>query len=306
MYAISLLYRNLICLLFFLWITSFGWAQKSDIAPDYNNSLLWEISGNGLAHKSFVFGTIHLIPQEKYLWTEAMEAAFQASDQIVFELDIEQMSDPSTMMGMMKYIFMSNDTTLSDLLSDEEYELVNTHFKKMGMPLFLFERMKPFFLTVFLSEDMAKGNLQDGSLLSYEMVLNGKAKESNKPTSGLETIEFQASIFDKIPYREQAQMLIAGLQEDSDNEPQLDQLVQYYLEQNITELGKMITEQSASSPSGWEDDLLITRNINWIQLMKPMMRESTVFFAVGAGHLPGEKGVLQLLRKEGYTLRPIR
>ena len=306
MYHISFLLKSFLLPLAFL-LVSFGCSgQSQETINPVQNSLLWEVSGNGLTKKSYVFGTIHLIPQEKYLWTDVMEAAFRKSDQVYFELDIEQMADPMAMMGMMKYIFMSNDTTLSDLLTEEEYALVDSHFKKLGMPLFLFERMKPFFLTVFLSEDMAKGNLQDGSLLSYEMVLNDKAKQEAKPTSGLETIEFQASIFDKIPYREQAQMLISALQEDATNEPQMDQLVQFYLDQNISALGKMIAEQSSSSPAGWEDDLLNRRNSNWIQQMKPLMQSSSVFFAVGAGHLPGEKGVLQLLMKEGYTVTPLR
>lgn len=280
--------------------------QVSKYEP-LDNSLLWEISGKDLKKPSYLFGTIHMIPEHMFFWTPAMEKYFSMAEEVVFELDVNEMNDMGNMMGMMQHLFMQNDTTLSDLLTVEEYALVSGHFQKMGLPLFLFEKMKPFFLTVFLSEDLSKGSLEDGALKSYEIELNNKAVSAGKPTSGLETIEFQASMFDKIPYTDQAKMLIQMLESDEkSDDSQMDVMLSMYTQQEIEKLGSMINDQSDDSGLDWQEDLLFMRNRNWIDLMVPMMKEKSVFFAVGAGHLPGEAGVLHLLRKRGYIIKPLK
>jgi len=271
------------------------------------NSLLWEVTGKDLKKASYVFGTIHMIPEEQFFWTPAMNKYFHMAEEVVFELDVNEMNDLGKMMGMMQYLFMQNDTTLSDLLTQNEYALVSARFEKMGLPLFLFEKMKPFFLTVFLSEDLASGSLQDGRLKSYEMELNNMATAAGIPTSGLETIAFQASMFDKISYKDQAKMLVQMLESDEEQEDsQMDIMILRYTQQEIEGLGDLINAQSDESDLDWQEDLLFRRNSNWIDLMVPMMKDKSVFFAVGAGHLPGEKGVLHLLRKNGYTIKPLK
>jgi uncharacterized protein len=272
-----------------------------------DNSLLWEISGQGLGQSSFLFGTIHLIPEDKYFWTEKMDEAFFSSEEVVFELNMEEMTDMSMMMSIMDNLLMSGDTSLSDLLSDEEYGMVKAHFDKLGLPLFMFKRMKPFFLTVFLSEDFAKGSLQDGSLKSYEMELAQMAKNQGKLVDGLETVEFQAKAFDAIPYKVQAQMLVSSLknEDESSGKGELDTMIELYTQQNIQQLGEMMS-QTGEDFSEFEEILLNSRNRAWIDVMIEKMNSHKVFFAVGAGHLPGREGVIQLLRNRGYTVKPVK
>lgn len=293
-----------------LLLTSCSGSKKAQNAvyQPLENSLLWEISGKDLKKPSYLFGTIHMIPADQFFWTDPMKKAFAASEEVVFELDMNEMSDMSKMMGMMQHLFMQNDTTLADLLTKNEYDQVAEHFQTMGLPIMLFERMKPFFLTVFLSEDFAKGSIQDGTLKSYEFELNEMAINQNKTTSGLETIEFQASMFDKIPYKTQAKMLMETLNSDQESEgdTQLDQMVRLYTQQDVEGLNTLIHQSESEGSGDWEEDLLYTRNSSWIGLMGPLMKEKPTFFAVGAGHLPGDKGVIHLLRKQGYKVKPIK
>lgn len=287
---------------------SAGKKAQNAVYQPLDNSLLWEISGKDLKKPSYLFGTIHMIPADQFFWTDPMKKAFADSEEIVFELDMNEMNDMSKIMGMMQHLFMQNDTTLADLLTKNEYDQVAEHFKTMGLPIMLFERMKPFFLTVFLSEDFAKGSIQDGTLKSYEFELNEMAINQNKTTSGLETIEFQASMFDKIPYKTQAKMLMETLNSDQESEgdTQLDQMVRLYTQQDIEGLNTLIHSSEGGEDSNWEENLLYIRNTNWIGLMAPLMKDKSTFFAVGAGHLPGDKGVIHLLRKEGYKVKPIK
>lgn len=268
------------------------------------NSLLWKIDGNGLATPSYLYGTIHIINAEDYFLPEGTLAAIGSTKKMVFEIDMNEMSDISAMMGLMNKAFMKDNKTLKDLLSEEDYDLVDAHFKKMGLPLMMLERMKPMFLTVFASGDMDPMGLQSGSMKSYEMEFLDMAKSANMPVAGLETIEFQMSVFDSIPYEAQAQMLVETIKQGDTGSSDFDHMIQMYKDQKINDMVSMISDEGEQL-SDYEDVLLVKRNEAWISGMKTMMKEMPTFFAVGAGHLAGDKGVINLLKKEGYTLTPI-
>ncbi len=267
------------------------------------NSLLWEISGNGLAESSYLFGTIHIINKEDYFLPEGTLSAIDQSSDVVFEIDMTEMNDISKVMPLMQKAFMENDLTLKDLLSEEEYALVNDHFQGMGLPLMFMERIKPMFLTVFASGDINPGDLQSGEVKSYEMEFAEMAQESNKTIGGLETIEYQISIFDSIPYTEQAQMLVESIQSSDLGDDQFKELVDLYKQQNVAQLYEMM--KGDESINEHEDVLLIQRNKNWIPVMSERMASTKTFFAVGAGHLGGPMGVINLLQEAGYTVKPM-
>ncbi len=199
---------------------------------------------------------------------------------------------------------MSDGKTLKDLITNEDYKLVDAHFSKLGLPLMMLERMKPMFLTVFASGDMDPTGLQNGNMKSYEMEFMEIAKSSNKSMAGLETIEFQMSVFDSIPYSAQAEMLVETIKNGDQGGNEMKEMVEMYKAQNINAMISMITDEGEQL-SEYEDILLSKRNKAWISGMNTMMVEMPTFFAVGAGHLAGPKGVINLLVKEGFTLTPI-
>lgn len=267
-------------------------------------ALLWEIAGNGLQLSSFLFGTIHIISEEDFFFPDGTLSAIDQSANLVFEIDMEEMSDLSNLMPIMQKAFMEDGMTLKDLLSTEDYGIVEDHFEQIGLPLFLLERIKPMFLTVFASGDISPTDLQSGKLKSYEMEFTEIAKTSNKDIGGLETIDFQISLFDSIPLDDQAMMLIEAIKSSDTGNDQFREIVKIYKNQDIDAMYKMMKTDEGISE--YEDILLFERNMNWIPKMKEMMGEKRTFFAVGAGHLAGPKGVIQLLRNEGYTVKPVR
>ena len=277
---------------------------EKEVYKPLTNALLWKIEGNGITQPSYLYGTIHLIDSDAYFLPTGTLAAMDNTKKMVFEIDMNEMNDMSNMMSIMNKAFMNDGKTLKDLLSDEDYKIVDAHFAKIGMPLMMLERMKPMFLTVFASGDMDPSGLQNGSMKSYEMEFMEIAKSSNKPMAGLETIEFQMSVFDSIPYQAQADMLIETIKAGDSGSDQMKEMVEMYKAQNINAMISMITDEDEQL-SDYEDVLLSKRNKAWISGMKTMMSEMPTFFAVGAGHLAGEQGVINLLKKEGYTLTPI-
>jgi uncharacterized protein YbaP (TraB family) len=246
-----------------------------------------------------------MIEKEAYFFTDEMENALKATQELVLEIDLEDAMDLGSQIGLLQKALMRNDTTLKDLLTDDEYDSVKDHFEKMGIPFFLFERVKPMFLTIFASEDMfSGGGLNMDEVKSYELELIEKAKLQNKPVDGLETVEYQMSIFDSIPYKAQAQMLVASLSFDEEGEGVMDTLIYYYKQQDLGKLDELLNSDPTTKE--YRRVLLDNRNANWIPIISQKILDKPTFFAVGAGHLGGESGVINLLMKKGLRLTPIK
>lgn len=301
--------------LVFTGIALFAQPVDNKFTPtEEENNLLWEISGKGLAAPSYLYGTIHMIPAESYFLTEATEVAFDKSTRVAFEIDTEEMTNPAAMMGLLSKMYMNNDTTLADLLSEEDYKTVSTHFEEMGMPMMFMGKIKPMFLTILAGEDMKPGEnpmsmMGGDGMKSYELELTERAKVGEKPIVGLETAEFQMSLFDSIPYTAQAKMLLETIRSEAEDEGEevnaMDRMIELYTTQDIVGMQSMMSDDPAGI-GGYEELLLLKRNRKWIPVMEELMTQETVFFAVGAGHLAGDEGVIALLRKAGYTMTPVK
>lgn len=274
---------------FLLLIASFAHSQSS---------LLWKIEGKNLKKPSYLFGTIHVIPQKDYFEPKGMMESLEKSDLFVGELNL---TDSSAIgMEMMTNMAMKNDTTLEMLLSPKEYKKLDSFFvSKMGMGLELFKSFKPILLSTMLLP-LTSGE----EVTSYEMELLKKANQKGIPMAGLESVSEQMSFIDKLPYTYQAKELMKVM--DGDNkDDDFAVLIEAYKSQNIEILAEEIKKQTQSSLA-MEGILLNDRNKNWISKIEDLINKQSCFFAVGAGHLGGKEGVINLLKQKGYKLSPIR
>lgn len=301
--------KNIIGIILTVFVLIGTSCKTTDKYMDYSknskleNSLLWKIEGKDLTKPSYLYGTIHMIDAKDYFLPDGTLSAIDATDRMVFEIDMNDMSDMGSIMGIMSKAFMKDGKSLKDLLNDEDYKVVSDHFAKIGMPLMMLERLKPMFLTVFAYGDMDPQGMKNGSIKSYEMEFFEMAKNMNKDVGGLETIEFQMGVFDEIPYKDQADMLVETIKSSDTGSDQFELMTKLYRTQDITGMISMMGEDQ--SMADHEDVLLSKRNKNWIDQMPAMMRKNPIFFAVGAGHLAGENGVIKLLRKAGYKVSPM-
>ena len=276
------------------------------------NSLLWEISGKNLKKPSYLYGTIHLIPKNDFFLTDATKKVFDASQKVTFEINMKEMNNPMAMISIFTKAMMPNGKTLKDFLNAEDYGLVQRKFDSIGMPLKMLERIKPMFLSVMLGTDGEKITAEGGGIsetsksTSYEMEFLQMGEKQKKEFGGLETVEFQMGIFDSIPYKIQAEMLVKTIKNGSAGNDDLGKMVEMYKKQDIEAMSKMLQSDDQNELAGYENMLINSRNTNWIPLMAKAMSEKITFFAVGAGHLGGEKGVVNLLKKEGYTVKPLK
>lgn len=273
-------------------------AQVSLKANNDNNSLLWEVSGNGLKKNSYLFGTFHLLCKSDINFSSQLKAATGNADKIYMELD---MDDPSVLMGGLLMMNMKEGKKLKDLYTEAEYNKLSNYFKdSLHVPVSFLQNTKPYFLVAMLYPKMMPCKTVSG----VEEELMKLAKTQQKEIKGLETMEFQAAVFDSIPYSEQAKELLKSIDSMTVYKKYFDTMVNVYKSQELEKIERLFS-QSEFGMEEHQDILLDDRNKNWVGQLKTIMLKESVFVAVGAGHLVGNKGLIALLKKEGYTVRPL-
>ena len=262
------------------------------------NTLLWEVTSPGQAKPSFLFGTIHLICPADFAISDSLKSTLARTQQVALEID---MDDPGMMAGMMKSMNMSDGNELKKLLSEKEYTRLSQFYKdSVGVSLAMFEKAKPFILMGPLFNAVLSCQPQ-----SYEMELVSLAAKQKSEVIGIETLEEQMAIFDTISYQDQMKMILTMIDSLPQARREFSNLVSLYKSQKVNELYDLMMKSNYGM-EGNEEVMLFARNQKWIPRIKKIASEKPTFFAVGAGHLGGERGVIALLRKEGFKVRPVK
>ncbi|MGB3463662.1 MAG: TraB/GumN family protein [Cyclobacteriaceae bacterium] len=270
--------------------SSTGQAQKKK-----GNSLLWKIEGNGIK-TSYLMGTFHIIPQKDFEVKEKVKSAFKDSEQIVLELD---MDDPGMQAEMMKHIMIKSDKTLKDYMTEDEYALLDKKLlETLGQGLTTLGKMKPIALTSVITM-----SLMGQQPASYEMTFVNMAKEQQKEVYGLETIEEQMQVFEDISYESQLDEIIEMIQDQEITNTYFSKLITAYKAEDLDKIMDQMEEYTDDAEQ--QAILLDNRNKNWIPKIGEFAADKSTFFGVGAGHLPGKNGVINLLKKAGYRVTPI-
>lgn len=262
-----------------------------------DQSLLWRISGNGMTKPSYLFGTIHLICPEDYLWTDKMKQSLALSEKVCFEMDLD---DTKLMMSASDGFIATDGKKLKDYYTPEQYQLLKKFVKdSIGMDIGMLQQMKPIALESIISMKTTKCL----NPVSYEETIMKAAKEAGKEVLGLEDPSEQIGALDSMPSDSVAKEVFEEIRDFAKNKQEYNAMVTAYKTQQLSVLYEKIT-----SVKGQGDDmrvLLDDRNKRWIARMTAKINKSSVFFAVGAGHLPGSTGVISLLRNAGYTVEPV-
>jgi uncharacterized protein YbaP (TraB family) len=263
-----------------------------------DNTLLWEISGKDLKKPSYLFGTFHMMCKDDIKFSDNLHAAIKNAAEVYFEMDLD---DPSNTLGALFFMNMKDGQTLKDLYTEKDYQRIQSYFKdSLNMSLTMFQKMKPSFLEAFLYPKM----MPCKNLSGVEQELLKIAAKDKKEIKGFETIAFQASVFDSIPYEVQAKSLLNTIDSIDLYKVYFDSMLHMYQLQQIGTMESMFTKSEFGLKDGL-NILLDKRNKNWVDQLKTILPVNTIFMAVGAGHLVGKNGLIELLRKEGYTLQPL-
>lgn len=275
------------------------------IAPSLEAQLFWKISGNGVANKSYLFGTHHLIEKGKISHFDDILKTVKQVEVVVGEMDM------SNMLGMQMKMLqgaMMKDKTIKDLLNDEDYLLVDNALKEtVGTGLAKLGKMKPMMLSSMYSVMLyLKHHQLKKQPEAVDLIFQKTGKKYKKKIVGLETIEQQMDIlFNSIPLERQAEMLVEAVKEKDKSLETLDQLNSAYVVGDLTLLETLYLEDDGMTP---EENLLLLeqRNDMWILQLSEMLPKTSCFIAVGCMHLVGEKGLINQLRKRGFIVEEVR
>jgi uncharacterized protein YbaP (TraB family) len=307
--------------------------------------LLWEISGNNLKQKSYLFGTVHVGDERVIDYASNIYPYMDNSLTVAGELDLNFM----TSIMAISYVMSPRDSTLSKLLTKEEYQEIKPYLaKNIGQFAPFLDMVRPVFIMAMLQEkeqeQLAKSlnKAKKGESATKEkfpaldMYLQNRARKNEQTVIGLETVKEQMTALNSTPIQEQAKELYNYIVEkNKTHNTALDSvkvetndttsielqksvnpmeiLISLYLSENIEELHDQISSEFEEETY---QSLIVRRNVVMVKRLKEQMEKemtkenkknnkNTIFAAVGAGHLGGKEGMVNLLKEAGYTLTPI-
>ncbi|GEO12129.1 conjugative transfer protein GumN [Segetibacter aerophilus] len=231
--------------------------------------------------------------------TETIKSLIKNVDQVYLEVDLDNASE--LLAGILE-LRSKNGQTLHSSLSLNDYNRIKDFFEKFqpSIPFSVLELQPPLMISASLFELLLPCERKNG----LEIKIIDEAYREKKETKGLETVAFQSSIFDSIPYEDQARDLVKSIDSLEKNRKAMYEMLRVYKEQDIEKLYTLSVSEE-NSIGNYMDLLLFKRNYNWVDRFPAIAKEKSTLFAVGAGHLGGQKGVLQLLRAAGYSVRPL-
>lgn len=267
--------------------------------------IFYKVEGNGLTKPSYLFGTHHFASESILDSMPQVAEALKEVDCVVGELDMTD--NPMAMAAAMQpYMLAPADSTLSKLLPKERYDELNAKYAELtgGIALSMLEPMKPIVAEVTLAGVLASKEMPEaGQLDTYFQKL---AKRDSVKVVGLETPEFQAQVlFGYIPVSRQLESLVKTLENPEECVKSTRELTDAYLAKDADALWKVAKESAVDNEGEFFEILLDKRNEAWLKKLPGMMKAEPLFVAVGALHLYGDVGLVEGLRKLGYTVTPL-
>ena len=273
--------------------------------------LLWKVSGNGLGRPSYIFGTHHMAPATMIDQIKGMDEAISGCDIVVGEVEKDSLTSPEVQARMAQDMIAPLDSTLDILLTTEEYRVVEKVFDKyfgtMGVKLSQMKSLKPSAISTQMQAMQALKyfpNFDATNLI--DVAVQTRANDAGRPSVGLESVQEQIDLLFNGPLTEQAKGLVEACKQDEFFQVQSAALVDAYMSQNLDKIFTVMTDATMGGSEEAMDALIYNRNRAWTAKLVEMMPERACLVCVGAGHLPGDQGLIQLLRNEGFTVEPVQ
>lgn len=280
--------------------------------------LLWKISGNGLQKPSYIIGTYHLAPVSFTDSIKGLKAALDASEQVYGEIVMADLTSPENQQKAQAAMMLPDGQTLDKLFTADEMTRINALVKSvlgvdMTNPMVAQQlgKLTPYALQVQLGvliylKKHPGFNPNEG----FDSYFQKEAAAKGKGIGGLETFDFQINTLYKSATMERQKQLLLCMADNLEfTEEQTENVVKAFFTQDLDGIEKAMDAKLNNTCDGTPEEketLIYSRNDNWMKQMPEIMKQKGTFFAVGAGHLPGERGLLAQLKKAGYTVEGIK
>jgi uncharacterized protein YbaP (TraB family) len=270
------------------------------VAAETNKSCLWEIKTD--RNSVYLLGSLHLMKKEAYPLSRAIENAYDNSEIIVFETDLDAMNDPAFQLKMMSAGMYPDGNTLSKNLPEKTYLLLKERLKELNLPVESFDSFKPWFCATVISIAELKKRGFDPAF-GIDNYFFSKAKQDTKKRLFFETGEFQLNLFTAMEELNQTLFLEQTLKDIEIIETMFPEMVKYWENGDAKNLALIINKSLMEYPAIYER-FIIKRNNNWLSRIESFTEKGEdVLIIVGTGHLVGGEGIVELLKNKGYKLK---
>ncbi|HEX3423539.1 MAG TPA: TraB/GumN family protein [Sphingomicrobium sp.] len=273
-------------------------------APRAAHPALWEVSDPDTT--IYLFGTIHLLPDNFQWRTAKFDHAVESSNQLIVETIVDEKNPGKVMSAMASLAFNTpNLPPLVDRVPPGQRPALEAAVKKSGFPPQAFDRMETWAVAfILLGTQYRNMNLkgEDG----VETVLRSTFTSEGKPIGELETNLEQFGFFDRLPEKAQLALLEGALDDPKAADAEFSGMLKAWSEGNVPAIARTFDRDLASSPE-LADALLHQRNANWSKWIEQRMKQpGQIMIAVGAGHLAGNDSVIAQLQRDGYHVRRVQ
>ena len=282
-----------------------------------NAQLLYKITGNGLEKPSYIIGTYHLAPATFVDSIPGANEALAAVEQVCGELDMRDAESPDNKRKLQAAMFLPSGQKLKDVLTADEWGKLNTYMQgvlgtDLNNPLLSMQmgKMNPFaIMTQLQLVQYMKLTPGFNPLELIDNYFQTKATRAGKSVIGFETVDFQIEVLYGMDLERQKKQLFCMIDNSEYTLEMMKSLTDAYFSQDMAAVLAVSEEKEGndcdSTPE--EDDALIyNRNSDWAEKIPAIVACKSTLFVVGAAHLPGERGVLELLRVKGYTIEGVQ
>lgn len=279
-------------------------------ATENSGALLWKVERPGRP-ASHLFGTVH-VTDERVVASPAVRTALEQSKALALEVaDLSAAANSAAMAKAAGLVMFTDGRRLDRMVSAEEYEKLRASLARAGMPAEASASFRPWIAYLILSvPECERRKVKDGQLV-LDMRLAEQAKAHKIPVVGLETIEQQLASLAAVPEEQQLDMLRATLRYIDRSDDLMETMLQLYLRRQMGAawpLQQVLARKAGvadTTYSGLKKELVDDRNVRMRDAALPLFEDGGAFIAVGALHLPGETGLVKLLREAGYTVTPV-
>ncbi len=272
--------------------------QTNRVAASTRHTL-WKVQGQ--TNTLYLMGSIHVLKQENYPLPAPLENAFSNAQVAVFETDIGQMSSPDIAFQLMSKAQLPEGQTLQDQLTPATYALLTNHAADAGMPLIMLQSFQPGFAAMLIEvSEMQKIGLDPE--YGLDEYFFKRAKKEGKDIVPLETLDFQIGLVTGFSKEEGELIMKTTLEEIDQTKKELNEMLAAWQTGDADKLAKLLNEVQSKAPAIFKR-LVTDRNRTWVPKLEGLMRSGkNVVVIVGAGHLVGPEGVVELLKKKGLKV----
>ncbi len=264
-------------------------------AGEFSKGLLWKVESQS-TQPVYLFGTMHSEDKRVTTLPAPVQKAFDSSSSVTLEVKLDMQVAFETLSRMM----ITDGSNLNTIIGDQLFAKSAALMIGYGMPEPVLNNLKPWAVFVTLSTPKIKTGL------FLDKVLYDKAVSSGKNIYGLETVSEQLSIFDDMPVDDQIILLKDTIEYHSKLPGIFEEMTNIYLQRDLDGLvafnEKHMKEGNARVTDALMERLLVDRNVRMVDRMTDQLKEGSAFIAVGALHLPGKKGILNLLQNKGHKI----